>query len=334
MPMPGCRTGIPDSTLRSHLFGKLRVPCRAGGERPVGGHCAAQKLNATQTREIPEDAPVSFVRRRWVAFVKSEGGLNRCYYELCVLSEIRNALRSGDLWVVGSRQFKDFDGYLLPQPLYEEIRTKGLPLPVEPDGKRYLPNALRDSKQNSSRSTVWRNEENAGRRYQGRPSQNNALGQGRADDADEANRRIYARMPHIRITELLLEVDRWTGFSRHFTHQKSGDPPADTALLLTAILADGLNLGLTKMAEACPDHNLCQAFMAGGLAPAGRSLLAGAGGTRQCPASASPVRRMGKGDHRVIRWATLPGRWTGRTCRQRQSQIWHRSVGDDLHPSL
>ncbi|MEX6397513.1 hypothetical protein AB6E88_10700 [Providencia hangzhouensis] len=32
---------------------------------------------------------------------------------LCALSELKNALRSGDVWVQGSRQFKDFDEYLL-----------------------------------------------------------------------------------------------------------------------------------------------------------------------------------------------------------------------------
>ncbi|MBS1213130.1 MAG: transposase [Proteobacteria bacterium] len=213
-----------------------------------------KKLNATQTREIPADAPVSFVRRRWVAFVKSEGGLNRCYYELCVLSEIRNALRSGDLWVVGSRQFKDFDGYLLPQPLYEEIRTKGLPLPVEPDGKRYLAERVaRLQAELKQVNGLAERGELPDVVIKDGHLKITPLAKAVPDDADEANRRIYARMPHIRITELLLEVDRWTGFSRHFTHQKSGDPPADTALLLTAILADGLNLGLTKMAEACPD---------------------------------------------------------------------------------
>jgi TnpA family transposase len=51
---------------------------------------------------------------------------------------------------------------------------------------------------------------------------------------------------------LLLEVDEWTGFTRHFTHLKSGEPSQDRNLLLTAILADAINLGLTKMAESCP----------------------------------------------------------------------------------
>lgn len=59
-------------------------------------------------------------------------------------------------------------------------------------------------------------------------------------------------LPHVKITELLLEVDEWTGFTRHFTHLKSGDQAKDKHLLLTTILADGINLGLSKMAESCP----------------------------------------------------------------------------------
>ena len=37
------------------------------------------------------------------------GGIDRRFYELCALSELKNALRSGDVWVPGSRQFKDFE---------------------------------------------------------------------------------------------------------------------------------------------------------------------------------------------------------------------------------
>lgn len=59
-------------------------------------------------------------------------------------------------------------------------------------------------------------------------------------------------LPHVKITELLLEVEEWTGFTRHFTHLKSGDLAKDKNRLLTTILADAINLGLTKMAESCP----------------------------------------------------------------------------------
>jgi TnpA family transposase len=59
-------------------------------------------------------------------------------------------------------------------------------------------------------------------------------------------------LPRVKITELLMEVDVWTGFTRHFTHLKTGEAAKDKTLLFTTILADAINLGLTKMAEACP----------------------------------------------------------------------------------
>ena len=54
------------------------------------------------------------------------------------------------------------------------------------------------------------------------------------------------------IKALDLRVDEWTAFTRHFTHLKSGDLAKDKSLLLTTILADAINLSLTKMADSCP----------------------------------------------------------------------------------
>ena len=59
-------------------------------------------------------------------------------------------------------------------------------------------------------------------------------------------------LPRIKITDLLVEVDEWTNFTGHFTHLRNGEVVSDRALLLSAILADGINLGITRMAEACP----------------------------------------------------------------------------------
>ncbi len=42
-------------------------------------------------------------------------------------------------------------------------------------------------------------------------------------------------LPRIKITELLMDVDDWTGFSRHFTHLKDGAEAKDRTLLLSAI---------------------------------------------------------------------------------------------------
>jgi hypothetical protein len=61
--------------------------------------------------------------------------------------------------------------------------------------------------------------------------------------------RLYAMLPRIRVTDLLSEVARWTLFADCFTHLRSGETVADPRVLMAGLLADGLNLGLTRMAH-------------------------------------------------------------------------------------
>ena len=63
-----------------------------------------------------------------------------------------------------------------------------------------------------------------------------------SNEAEMLTRQAYGLVPRIKITDLLTEVDGWCDFGRHFTHLRSRDAVSDRALLLTAILADGINL--------------------------------------------------------------------------------------------
>jgi TnpA family transposase len=53
-------------------------------------------------------------------------------------------------------------------------------------------------------------------------------------------------------------VARWTLFTDCFTHSRSGETVADPRILIAGLMADGLNLGLTRMAEACTIAGLGQ----------------------------------------------------------------------------
>jgi len=211
-----------------------------------------RRLNSTDIREVPKDAPTEFIRKRWESLVYCKEGLERRFYELCVLSEMKNALRSGDLWVLGSRQFNDFKEYLLSPQLFGKLKSSRLPLPVELNGTNYVNERLAKLREYFSKVNILATHGKlpdvaiTNGVLKVTPLTNLV-----PDEASAAMRKVYALMPHIRITELLLEVDQWTGFSRHFTHLKSGELPSNPALLLTVVLADGINLGLSKMAEAC-----------------------------------------------------------------------------------
>ena len=211
-------------------------------------------MNDDNARKVPKGAPTRFIRKRWKPLVFTEDGIDRRYYEMCALSELKNALRSGDIWVQGSRQFKDFDEYLLPAKTFASMKQAGeLPLTVTTDCEQYLQARLEHLKQRLD--TV--------NRMAGADDLPDAiitetglkitpLDAAVPEAAQALIDKAAALLPRIKITDLLLEVDAWTGFTRHFTHIKSGEAAKDKTLLLTVILADAVNLGLDKMAQSCP----------------------------------------------------------------------------------
>ncbi len=94
-----------------------------------------REMNADNLRKVPADAPTAFIKPpRWKPLVITPEGLDRKFYEICALSELKNALRSGDIWVKGSRQFRDFDDYLLPAEKFAALkREQALPPGDQPE---------------------------------------------------------------------------------------------------------------------------------------------------------------------------------------------------------
>ena len=213
-----------------------------------------KSLNTANARKLPNETPTRFVKKRWETLVFTDVGLDRRFYELCTLSELKNALRSGDIWVQGSRQFRDFEEYLLPADTFASLkRDNVLPLSVVTEGDQYLGERLQLL---SDQLEKVNGMADANELPEAALSQSGLkitpLTNAVPDEAETLMQRAYSLLPHIKITELLMEVDEWTGFTRHFTHVKSGGVASDRMLLLTAILSDAINLGLTKMAAACP----------------------------------------------------------------------------------
>jgi TnpA family transposase len=58
-------------------------------------------------------------------------------------------------------------------------------------------------------------------------------------------------VPATRITDVLSQVERWTGFVSRFGHVSTGLPPAGERAFLAALIAEATNLGLSRMADVC-----------------------------------------------------------------------------------
>ena len=178
--------------------------------------------------------------------------MDRRFYEICALAELRDRLRAGDVWVTGSRQYRDFETYLIPVATFAVMRQEPLPLDIDTNLPSYM--AERRERLQENLATVARKA-----REKTLPDVSLADGNLRIsplrkntpESAEAFAEKAYALIPHVKITELLAEVDQWTSLGDRFLHLRTQVPPKNRQALLTAVLADGINLGLTRMSEAC-----------------------------------------------------------------------------------
>ncbi len=89
-------------------------------------------LYATRARKVPDSSHGGFVPARWAGYLEKaakDGDVTayRHYWELCVLMALRDGLRSGDVYVPGSRRYADPASFLLTPLQWEPQRLEFLP---------------------------------------------------------------------------------------------------------------------------------------------------------------------------------------------------------------
>ena len=226
------------------------LPAAAGTLRAVE---MLRDIYQGDSKTWPRSLPVAFLKSSWRGAVLAGEIANRRTWEVATLLALRDRLRAGDIWVEGSRQWRAIEDQLIAPALFQNMRAAG-PLPVA------VPDTA-DSWLEERRTLLARRlTEVAGR------AACDALTDVRIEagaltitphktevpeTAKTFAERLYDMLPSVRITDLLAEVDGWTGVSAQFTHLRSGLMADDPRVVLTAVLADATNLGLTRMADAC-----------------------------------------------------------------------------------
>jgi len=203
------------------------------------------------------DHPTTFLRRNsnWHRHLQAQDAGDHKLWEVAVLSHMRDALRAGDIWLPHSRRYGDLKQALVPLAAVQN--TPRLSVTFEPmewleDRKARMADGLNRLAKAARHGTI-----------PGGSIENGTLKLDRlsADvpaEADQLVLDLYRRLPDVRITDMLLEVDQVTSFTDAFTHLRTGVPCADKIGLLNVLLAEGLNLGLSKMAEASNTHEYFQ----------------------------------------------------------------------------
>jgi TnpA family transposase len=182
-----------------------------------------------------------------------DGSISRRYYELCTLWHLRSALRAGNIWVAHSRRYANPDTYLIPPEEWphwrpEVVRQTGTPS----QGIERLHE--REAELESAMAQVERLLTRPGshlRIEDDRLVLSPLEANPRPASADALAERIAERLPRVELSELLMEVDTWTHFSRHFVHAADADGLRLALLpqLYASLLAHACNFGLERMAH-------------------------------------------------------------------------------------
>ena len=202
---------------------------------------------------LPNSTPTSFLKPRWRRVVFPAGEpFDRRAFEIAAVVHLRERLASGAVWVDGSRAYRTLDDYFLPRPAFAAMRAdQELGLAVAGAATDWTAERC---------ATLHRRMGEVERAAAAGTLTDVAIDRGELtvsplkratpDEAEVLKARLYAMLPRVRVTELLAEVAGWTGFADRFTHVRTGEPAADRAALMGAVLADATNLGLSRMAES------------------------------------------------------------------------------------
>ncbi len=198
-----------------------------------------------------------FLRRnaKWHRHLNAPEVDDHRLWEVAVLFQLRDAFRSGDIWLAHSRRYAD-----LKQALITIETAKSSPritMPFEPDiwladRKARLEDGLKRLAKAARRGAI------PGGSIENGVLKVDRLTAATPQDAQDMVLDLYGRLPSARITDLLQDADNDIGFTEAFTHLRTGAPCEDQIGLLNVLLAEGLNLGLSKMAEATSSHDYFQ----------------------------------------------------------------------------
>jgi hypothetical protein len=111
------------------VLAAVRFAGGPGTEELLAATAVLAELYASGARKVPPDAPAGFVPTRWAGYLDAAAAVGdvtgyRHYWELCVLMGLRDGLRSGDVYVPGSRRYADPALFLLTPAQWEPQRLE------------------------------------------------------------------------------------------------------------------------------------------------------------------------------------------------------------------
>jgi TnpA family transposase len=217
---------------------------------------ALREMNQAGKRKLPPEATIAFVPDRFRAFVEKDGELDKCAWECVLLTVLRDEIKSGNLSVSHSKRFRNFDDFFISTTQWHKVRESffgAARLPCDPrEARTYLTarlNQAYDFFLESQPSNTYARVEADGWRLSADPTEK--LEPHEEDKLKQLKSWLDKHMRSIRLPELLIEVDNELHFTQYFMPFVSREtrPVSDICSILTAIMANGCNVGPYNMSR-------------------------------------------------------------------------------------
>ncbi len=220
--------------LRQFAPAVLRAVRFAGGpgtDEPLAAVSMLAELYATGARKVPGGAPVGFVPTKWAGYLAAAAEVGdatayRRYWAIAVLVGLRDVLRSGDVFVPGSRRYADPASFLLTPEAWAPAKLEFCHLVGKPaeaadalaQADDELHTALADLE------TQLAKGDPGGDRGEVRLTDDGELivppltAEDVPGEADALRAELAAMLPRVPIASVLVDVDTMTGFTDHLVH--------------------------------------------------------------------------------------------------------------------
>lgn len=241
-------------SLRKYFAEFIHLPFAAehGNDGLMEAIGLVRQMDSGDLKKLPQTAPTDFVPKELRrALKKQDGTFNRNAWEMGLALAIKDALRSGDLYLPQSKQHVSFWDLMLSETRWQQMRISSfeeLQQPQKHEVKAAISKQFHDAIPQAKEKFAC---DDFAQIEDGKLKLKRYDKVAIPPAVSTLQRVIDARLPSIRIEQLLMEVDQLTHFSRHFTPIQGRSKPENFyRTLMATLISQATNLGVVSMSAS------------------------------------------------------------------------------------
>ena len=248
-------------SLRKYFSGFINLPFAAkhGSEKLMEAITLVRQLDTGKLKHLPDNAPTSFIPKELIRSYKTKDGkVNRNAWELGLAITMKDALRSGDLYLPKSKQHVSFWELILNKHTWQDTRDTAYQDLQQPYADKVKATIIEHLNQTINEAKKRFPADNFAEIKNGNLKLKKDDKAEIPDKVNQLQKLIDASMPSIRIEQLLMEVDQQTNFSRHFipVQNHNARPKNFYKTLMAGLISQATNLGIVAMSSSIQGINV------------------------------------------------------------------------------